>query len=192
MINFAMFNPYKIMKKSIILLLLICSVVSAHSQTRLRANLLAYAAVVPNIGIETRLSNKLTGVVEGYFSPMWNQSDFKFKGYLVTPELRYYFCESFNKHYIGIHGNFGKLDDLKLLRKHNIRKDVTAIAVGVTYGHQWIFNHHWSLDVFGGIGWWRFKGDVYSKCDPSVMVAKDEVKNAFGPTRLGVTLGYRF
>lgn len=181
------------MKKLLFILLFVAiGASSVSAQVRLRANALGWAAVAPNLGVEVGLSKHLTFVAEGYVSPLWDMDNFKAKGYLITPELRYYFCESFNKHYIGVHGNIGEASDLKLASNQHIRKDATVYGVGITYGHQWLFNHHWSLDVFGGLGWWHIKSDNYSRCEPTKLLAENATRDLFFPSRLGVTFGYRF
>lgn len=171
--------------------LLLLLAVSGNSQTTLRANALGWAGAVANLGIETAISRHITFVAEGYYSPIWDLNDFKLKGYNITPEFRYYFCEKFNKHYVGIHGNYADYSDLQLGSSRHIR-DGYAYGAGITYGHTWIFNHSWSFDLFAGIGWWHMKNDVYSRCEPDYMIHKDAVENKIGLSRLGATFAYRF
>lgn len=170
---------------------LLITVTGGYSQTKLRTNTLGWAAGLVNLGVETALSKHMTALVEGYYSPIWDGKDFAAKGFLVTPEVRYYLCEKFNKHYFGIHANYTDYSRLKPGRGLHIR-DGYGYGVGITYGHAWIFNHSWSFDLFGGFGWWQLKNDVYSRCEPDFMIEKGAVENLFGITRLGASFAYRF
>lgn len=181
------------MKKIVFLIafsaVVICA--STSAQIRIRANALGWGLVVPNIGAEVGLSEHTTFVAEGYYAPLWDTKGFRMKGWMVTPEFRYYFCEKFNKHYIGVHGNYGDLDRLQITSRYNIREG-QAYGAGLTYGHQWIYNHNWSFDLFCGLGWWQTKVDIYCKCEPDFMINKGVTENKFGLTRLGASFAYRF
>lgn len=171
--------------------ILISLSLTSKSQTTIRANALGWAGAVANIGFETALSKHMTFVAEGYYSPFWNLDDFRMRGYNLTPELRYYFCEKFNKHYVGVHGNYADYSRLQLGGGKHIREGI-AYGAGVTYGHTWIFNHSWSFDLFAGVGWWHMKNDIYSRCEPDFLIQKDVVENKIGLSRLGASFAYRF
>ncbi len=176
----------------ILLAVLVCGINNAaQAQVTVRANALGYAGLVPNLGFEFGLSKHFTFVAEGYYSPFWDESGFRAKGWLVTPEFRYYFCQKFNKHYIGIHGNYADFDKFQITKKQNVR-DGYAYGAGLTYGHTWKFNHRWSFDLFIGGGWWHLKSDVYCKNDPNVLIETNKEEDRFGLSRLGATFAYRF
>lgn len=181
------------MKKNWTLLLsvLFLSAAGLQAQTTLRANLPGWAMTIGNVGLETALGKHFTLVAEGYYSPFWNVKNFRMRGYMLTPEIRYYFCEKFNKHYLGLHSNYADFERLQLSRLQNIREG-NAWALGLSYGHQWIFNHHWYFDLFIGAGWWRFHNDVYCKHEPDYKIKEGVKENKFGITRGGASLVYRF
>ena len=181
------------MKRNWTLLLpaLLLSVAGLHAQTTLRANLPGWAIAIGNIGLETGLSKHFTLVAEGYYSPFWNVENFRMRGYAITPEIRYYFCEKFNKHYLGLHGNYANYERLQLSKQKNIREG-HAWALGLAYGHQWIFNHHWYFDLFIGVGWWHLNNDLYCKHEPDYKIGEKLIENKFGITRGGASFVYRF
>ncbi|MFI3265993.1 MAG: DUF3575 domain-containing protein [Rikenellaceae bacterium] len=176
-------------KRLLISAFLICACTTLSAQVYLRSNLLGLVMVVPNAGLEFGLSDHSTVLVEGYYSPIWNQEDFKAKGFMITPEYRYYFCQSFNGHYIGAHGNYARYTDLKTRSKAPIR-DGHAFSAGLTYGHTWKFDHHWLLDMYVGAGWVRMESDITA--DGRYEAEQDKIENKFSLTRLGISFGYRF
>ena len=85
------------MKKTLTLLVsaLLLSATGLNAQTTLRANLPGWAIAIGNLGVETALARHFTLAAEGYYSPFWNVKNFRMRGYMLTPEIRYYFCEMF-------------------------------------------------------------------------------------------------
>lgn len=173
------------------ILLTVVAASSTTAQVRLRANAVGWGMAIANIGAEVALTDKITFVGEGYYSPFWNIKNFRLRGWNITPELRYYFCEKFNKHYIGIHGNYGDYTRLQPSSLSNIRSGA-AYGAGVTYGHQWYISRHWAFDLYAGIGWWHMNADVYCKHDPEYMFKSDASDDKFGLSRFGATFAYKF
>ena len=168
---------------------------SANAQVTLRANALGWGLGVFNAGFEFGLAKHFTLVAEGYYSPFWDTKSVKADGWMISPELRYYFCEKFNKHYIGLSYNYASYDKYQWNKKQDIR-DGHASSIGLTYGHTWRFNHHWSFDLFGGVGCWFLKNDIYNKNTTAngvnPMLDQNKKETYFGVTRLGATFAYRF
>ncbi len=181
----------KLVSAAILALVLCASGYRANAQVTIRTNLLGDAVLVPNLGFEFGLSKHFTLLAEGYYSPYWEDEGMSLKGWWATAELRYYFCEKFNGHYLGLHGNYGDFDKLQITKKKNIREGV-AYGGGLDYGYTWRFNHRWSLDAFIGAGVWCFDADVYCKNDPTLLLEQGKTETVFGLTRLGVSLAYRF
>lgn len=182
------------MKKLILILLLTASVTvakQANAQVSLRTNALGWALATANIGVEVGLSEKMTFLTEGYYSPFWDLKNFRARGYLITPELRYYFCQAFQAHYLGVHGNYANYKKFQFTSENNIKTGY-AFAVGLTYGYTWLFDGRWSLDLFIGAGWWNMHNDVYCRYNPSFKLADNITENKFGLTRLGASFTYTF
>ena len=76
----------------------------------LKTNALYWATTTPNIGFEVGMGDRFTFYLDGGYNP-WTldknvETNRKAKHFLVSPEFRYWFCESFNGHFIGINGNY--------------------------------------------------------------------------------------
>ena len=78
----------------------------AHSQDfALKTNVLYWAAATPNLGMEVALSPKFTLDLSGAYNPWTYKDDKKMRFWLAQPEVRYWFCEKFEGHFIGIHAH---------------------------------------------------------------------------------------
>lgn len=144
---------------TLILLLTLCTYLSGVSaQTwSIKNNLLYDATTTPNIGAEIRLSNKWTAGLNAALNP-WSFSDNKkLKHFLISPQARYWFCESFQGHFLGVnaayvHYNisdidfpFGLYNSVK-----DQRRQGDLVAAGASWGYTWLLSPRWSLEVEAG------------------------------------------
>mgnify|MGYP000024328284 FL=1 len=159
---------------------------TAKSQdVALKTNTLMWATTTPNLGLEVALSPKYTLELSGAYNPWTFKDDKKMRFWLVQPELKYWLCEKFEGHFIGVHlhgaqyfGGFKKK-----------RYDGYLAGGGFTYGYDWILSSHWNLEAAIGIGYAR----LWYEESPRVHCEKcgeDKHKNYFGPTKAGVSLIY--
>ena len=75
----------------------------AAQNVAIKTNTLYWLTTTPNIGAEFSLSSKLTIEVAGAYNPWTFKDDKKMRFWLVQPELKYWTCEKFNGHFIGVH-----------------------------------------------------------------------------------------
>lgn len=132
----------------------------------LKTNLLYWATTTPNLGMEFTLGRKTTMDISGNYN-FWNFSDHKkFKHWLVQPEVRYWFCDRFNGHFMGIHGHYAEYNvaGLKILNMEHFRYQGNLYGGGLSYGYHWILGDHWSIEATIGIGYAHLKYDKYP-CD---------------------------
>ena len=75
-----------------------------HAQkVGLKTNLIADVTTTINLGAEFGIKDKYTLDLYVNYNP-WNLGDDKkFRQLLIQPEFRYWFCEKFNGHFIGVH-----------------------------------------------------------------------------------------
>ena len=192
------------MKKTILsFVCLVVTALSASGQIAIKTNLAMDALAIPNVGMEIGLSKKLTFDVPVYYNPwkqvMWREQDGKlFKLFMVQPELRYWFCDKFNGHFLGVHAMggaynttgielpFTPFDDLA-----NNRYKGHFYGGGISYGYQYILSRHWSIEGTIGLGYAyvRYKQYPCQSCQP---MAKKDHENYFGPTRAALNLIYVF
>lgn len=153
----------------------------------LKTNILGWVATTPNIGLEVALSPKYTLELAGAYNPWTFKDDKKMRFWLAQPEVRYWFCEKFEGHFVGLHlhgaqyfGGFKKK-----------RYDGYLAGGGLTYGYNRILSAHWNFEAAVGIGyarlWYKESPRIY--CEKCV---KDKHKNYFGPTKVALSFTYLF
>ena len=99
------------MKRTILLLLTVVvgSIQSMMSQdAALKTNLLADGLLNPNIGIEVGLAPKWTFDATGQFNAWTLSHNRRWKHWAVQPEVRYWFCDRFGGHFVGMHMHGGQ------------------------------------------------------------------------------------
>ena len=197
------------MRRSLIIFfLLLFSGISVNAQRiGVKTNALYLATSTPNIGLEYAFSDRFSLELEGGYNPWTLDSDrnMKAKHFLVSPEVRYWFCEAFNGHFIGINANYTLfnlsgvdvpavffpsarsamvLEDLK-----NRRSEGWAAGAGLTYGCVWPIARRWNLECTVGLGYWYTDYDKFEnrKCG---LFQEHVSHGAFGPTALGISFIY--
>ena len=100
------------MKKKRILFLFVTLFASTllYSQVvGVKTNLVMDAMKMINLGAEVGLSKKLTLDLYANYNP-WKYKDQKMMKMLaIQPELRYWFCDKFNGHFVGAHLHGGSM-----------------------------------------------------------------------------------
>lgn len=184
-------------------MILFCAVFAGNAQNvGIKSNLLTDAALSPNVGIEVGLSPKWTLDIPFEFN-FWTVNSHKWKHWFLQPEFRYWFCERFAGHFIGMHAiggeyNFGNIsnhfkflnNDFSQLTGHRVQG--WGAGAGFSYGYAWILNDHWNLEAELGVGWIYSRYDVYPCAECGTKLESNRVHNYLGPTKLAVALEYLF
>lgn len=153
----------------------------------IKTNALYWLTTTPNVGVEFAFNHKFTGEVAGAYKPWTFTDDKKLRFWLVQPEARYWFCESFEGHFIGLHLHaaqfYGVFDDK--------RYDGYLAGGGFTYGYDWILSPHWNLEAAIGVGYARlwYKQSPNIPCEKCYERKRD---NYIGPTKVAITITYLF
>ena len=194
------FNCKSIYMRKLLLIslfLLASSVVRAQI-VAVKTNLLYDATTTINLGLEFGLSHQWTLDVSGSINPWIFRGDRQFRIWMAQPEIRYWFCEKFNGHFVGLHamgglfnvGNvelpFGILASIR-----DRRYDGWYAGGGLTYGYQWVLGHHWNFEAAIGVGYDYVKNDKY-KCGKCGEKVGSGHYNYWGPTKLALTAIYVF
>lgn len=191
------------LKRFAALLLLAVSGISAYSQdVALKTNIISDAFLNPNLGIEVGLAPKWSLDISGQFN-LWTIDDHKWRHWLAQPEARYWFCQRFAGHFIGVHAlggqyNWGNLDlnfkflgtDFRQLK--DSRAEGWYAGAGVAYGYAWILNRHWTMEAEIGIGWVYTRYDRYPCAICGNKLDSNKPHNYFGPTKAALNLVYVF
>ena len=156
------------------------------------------ALKIINLGAEVGLSKKLTLDLYANYNP-WIYKDQKMMKMLAfQPELRYWFCDKFNGHFVGAHLHGGVYQAAAIdmpwgiwpeLKDHRFKGHFYGF--GVSYGYQWILGKHWNLEGNIGIGYARVKYEQF-ECKTCGEKVKEGHKNYVGPTKAAVSLIYLF
>lgn len=178
------------MKKIIILIgaCLLGNVTGTFAQNvDVKTNALYWFATTPNLGVEVALSNKVTLDISGAYNPWTFRNDKKMHFWLIQPEARYWLCEKFEGHFIGIHAHaaqyFGGFSEK--------RYDGYLAGGGFTYGYNWILSPHWNLEAAIGVGYARLWYKQSPRI-PCIKCYKNMHKNYFGPTKASLSFVYLF
>lgn len=202
----------KFRKWIVLTALLLFACIGMQAQTAaVKTNLLGWASTSLNIGAELGLGRKSTVQLFGTLNP-WQFGDTRFRFWNVMPEYRYWFCEKFCGHFIGIHALGGEynlrnvkvpLTNLPDLTGDNKGRHVEGwyVGGGITYGYQWMLSRHWNLEASLGIGYAYSPFKYFGRCDrlfdkdgnPAPEGAdKSGTCHYVGPTKLAVSIMYVF
>ena len=166
--------------------------IASGQKLAVKTNVLYMATSTPNIGVEYALADRWTMELSGGYNP-WTlnkEDNFKLKHYQVSPEIRYWFCEAFQGHFMGINGvytqfNVGAVPYLL----ENSRIQGWAAGAGLTYGYSWIISPRWNMEFNLGLGYWYADFDRFQsrKCG---LFQDSTTKHVVGLTDLGLSFIY--
>lgn len=155
----------------------------AHSLS-LRANLLRWGTLTPDLGVEWRLNRHVGILVNGsYTSWTWNSNDHRYALWEIAPEARYYIGKE-KRGYIGAIYKAGSFN----YKLSEIGKQGNLMGGGLTGGYQLKLNKVLNLDFSLALGCLHADYDKYIVIDGIRVRQGKETKNWWGPISAGVTL----
>lgn len=190
--------------RKVLTLTVLLSAGSLSAQTiAVKSNILYDLTATVNAGVEYKLAPKWTADLSGNLNAWTFGDNTKWKHWMLQPEARYWFCDAWAGHFVGIHAqggqfNFGGIDSsLKILgTDFSVLKDRRyqgwMAGLGVAYGYAWILNEHWNLEAEAGLGWTRCWYDTFRCAGCGKKVATGNIHDWFGPTKLAVSIVYLF
>lgn len=168
----------------------------------LKSNLISDITLSPSLGAEVGLAPRWTIDVKAQGN-FWTLDHRKWKHWLVQPEARYWFCERFTGHFVGLHAiggqyNFGNLkggfnllgSDLSKLKDR--RYQGWGAGAGIAYGYAWPVAKHWNIEAEVGFGWIYTRYNSYTCEDCARKVESNRPHNYVGPTKLAFNIEYLF
>ena len=154
----------------------------------LRANLLRWATLTPDLGLEWRINRSWGILVHGsWTSWSWNDKDRRYALWEVSPEVRYYIGKE-KRGYLGAMYKAGSFN----YKLSTVGKQGDLMGGGITGGYQLRLNNALSMDFNVGIGCLHADYDKYTVIDGVRVRGGKESKNWWGPINAGVTLVWRF
>ncbi len=155
----------------------------SHSLS-LRANLLRWGTLTPDLGVEWRLNHHVGILVNGsYTSWTWNSNDRRYALWEIAPEARYYIGKE-KRGYIGAIYKAGSFN----YKLSEIGKQGNLMGGGLTGGYQLKLNKSLNLDFSLALGCLHADYDKYIVIDGIRVRQGKETKNWWGPISAGVTL----
>lgn len=148
----------------------------AHSLS-LRANLLRWGTLTPDLGVEWRLNRHVGILVNGsYTSWTWNSNDRRYALWEIAPEARYYIGKE-KRGYIGAIYKAGSFN----YKLSEIGKQGNLMGGGLTGGYQLKLNKALNLDFSLALGCLHADYDKYIVIDGIRVRQGKETKNWWGP-----------
>lgn len=153
----------------------------------LRANLLRWATLTPDLGIEWRIHPSWSIMVNGsWTSWSWNDKDRRYALWEVAPEIRYHIGGK-KAWYVGVMFKTGEFN----YKLSETGKQGDLMGGGITGGYQLRLNDALSMDFNLGIGYLNADYEKYRVIDGVRVRQGKESKDWWGPVNAGVTLVWK-
>ena len=153
----------------------------------LRANLLRWATLTPDLGLEWRICPSWGIAVNGsWTSWTWSDKDRRYALWEVAPEVRYYMGEK-KAWYLGAMFKAGQFN----YKLSETGKQGDLMGGGITTGYQLRLNKALTLDFNLGLGYLNADFEKYEVIDGVRVRCGNETKNWCGPINAGVTLVWK-
>ena len=195
------------MKRTI--LLLVASLSGMFSSTaeaqdiNVKTNVLADAFLNVNAGVEIGLAPRWTLDVAGYYNGWTLSHDRKWKHWMVQPEARYWFCDRFVGHFVGLHAlggqyNIGGMKNsfsflgTDFSKLSDRRYQGWMAGAGLAYGYSWMLGKRWNLEAEIGVGYVYTRYDSYPCAKCGTKIEKNKAGHYIGPTKAAINLVYSF
>lgn len=150
----------------------------------LRANLLRWATLTPDLGIEWRINRSWSIQVNGsWTSWSWDDKNRRYALWEVSPEVRCYIGKE-KRGYIGAMFKTGEFN----YKLSTVGKQGDLMGGGITGGYQLRLNKALAFDFNIGLGCLNADYDRYEVIDGVRVRRGTESKNWWGPVSAGVTL----
>lgn len=153
----------------------------------LRANLLRWATLTPDLGLEWRICPSWGIAVNGsWTSWTWSDKDRRYALWEVAPEIRYYMGEK-KTWYLGAMFKAGQFN----YKFSETGKQGDLMGGGITTGYQLRLNKALTLDFNLGLGYLNADFEKYKVINGVRVRCGNETKNWWGPINAGVTLVWK-
>jgi len=153
----------------------------------LRANLLRWATLTPDLGLEWRICPSWGIAVNGsWTSWTWSDKDRRYALWEVAPEVRYYMGEK-KAWYLGAMFKTGQFN----YKLSETGKQGDLMGGGITAGYRLRLNKALDLDFNLCLGYLNADFEKYEVIDGVRVRRGNETKDWWGPINAGVTLVWK-
>lgn len=153
----------------------------------LRANLLRWATLTPDLGLEWRINSHWSVLANGtYTSWSWNHKDRRYALWEIAPEIRCYLGKKRNW-YFGAMYKAGSFN----YKFSQTGKQGDIMGCGFTGGYLLSLDKRFSIDFGLGLGYIHAKYNLYNVINGVRVHQGKGSSNWFGPVSAGVTLVWK-
>lgn len=150
----------------------------------LRANLLRWATLTPDLGLEWHISDRWSlGVGGSWTSWTWRDKERRYALWEVAPEVRYYMGRE-RRGYLGLMFKTGAFN----YKFSETGKQGDLLGGGLTGGYILPLGKRLSLDFSLGLGYLNADYEKYAVIDGVRVRCSNETKEWWGPVHAGITL----
>ena len=150
----------------------------------LRANLLRWATLTPDLGLEWHISDRWSlGVGGSWTSWSWNDKERRYALWEVAPEVRYYMGKA-RRGYLGAMFKAGAFN----YKFSETGKQGDLVGGGLTGGYILPVGKRLALDFSLGLGYLNADCEKYKVIDGVRVRQGSETKDWWGPVHAGITL----
>lgn len=171
---------------------------ASAQQTGVKTNLLYWATTTPNIGLEVQTGRRHTAQLFYGFNPWSFSSGKKLRHWVLQPEYRYWFCQTFNGLFLGAHLMGGQFNAGGVKMPSGLLKDFRDnryegwfAGGGATVGWQLPLSRHWNMETSVGVGYDYLHYDRY-ECKTCGNKTGEADRHYVGPTKAALELIYMF
>lgn len=153
----------------------------------LRANLLRWATLTPDLGVEWRINRNWGVLVNGaWTSWSWDNKNRRYALWNVSPEIHYYIGKE-KRGYLGVMYQLGEFN----YKFGDTGKQGDYKGGGITGGYVLPIGKCLALDFSLGLGYTRADFEKYMVTDGVRVRQGNGVKNYWGVNKAGVTLVWK-
>ena len=153
----------------------------------LRANLLRWATLTPDLGLEWRISDRWSvGVNGSWTSWTWRDKERRYALWEVAPEVRYYMGKE-RRGYLGVLFKTGAFN----YKLSETGRQGDILGGGLTGGYILPLGKRLALDFSLGLGYLNADYEKYEVIDGVRVRCGNETKDWWGPINAGVTLVWK-
>lgn len=179
-----------ILKFSVFVLSLFNCFSADAQRLAIQTNATEWLIMSPNLGIEARLSRRITAGVGLSVCPFEKVpfiSNLKLNNFRANGVIKYWFNRPMARNYVGLAAMGGYYN----LRVNKTFLEGNAASFGATYGYALVLSKHWNVDFSIGVGLCRTWGKKYYLGDKKPYYNNDGRWIPF-PLNTGISFAYIF
>lgn len=152
----------------------------------LRANLLRWVTLTPDIGVEWRVNRRWGVTLDGMWTSWsWQNADRRYATWHVSPGVRYYFAGE--RVHAGAELHAGKFN----YKLGSTGRQGNYLGGGLTAGYRLPLNRSFALDFSAGLGYSRVKYDKYRLINHTPVEQGSVIRGRWGVNSVEVSLEFK-